>query len=207
MLVAHTGRKGAIHCGARLVEQEQWVTRWFDRLVKQQPERPNTMGAERASSSHEAANRSPQAIGEPLEDQEDRLLAAQELADEELYRWHQQELARETQAQDRAAVAARLGWSERPLTKRLRVTMEVSTSVGSKYSEIEAAPGDTINVKLAVNMVDHGQEFLKNGKRQDPRTAMEELREEEERTSRGIPAAREDEQKNPVAFSTNDPQI
>ena len=206
VLVAHTGRKGAIHCGARLAEQEQWVSRWFDKLVKPKREPSNHTGEERASSSHEAADRPPHENEEPLEDQEDRLLETQRKEDEALFDWHQQELAREAQIQDRAALSAHMGWSHRPPTKRLRVTMEVSTRTGNKYSEVEVGPGDSVNVKLSVGMVDHGHEYLKHGKRQDPRTAMEELREEEERIARGaVPA--EDVSAGPVAFSTNDPVV
>ena len=109
VLVAHTGRKGAIHCGSRLAEQERWVTKWFEMLVKPEREQQTSTGEERASSSHETADQQLPAQGEPLEDQEDRLLEAQQVADEELFGWHQRELAREAQAQDRAALVAHMG--------------------------------------------------------------------------------------------------
>ncbi|CAE7627809.1 unnamed protein product [Symbiodinium sp. CCMP2592] len=206
VLVAHTGRKGAIHCGDRLVEQEQWVRTWFNRLVKSKVENSNNAG-ERASSSHQAAPMLLETTPgeEPLEDQEERLLETQKEADEELYAWHQRELAQEAQRADRAALQAHLGWSERPPSKRVRVTVEMKTRTGSRYSEMEIAEGDHINIQLGVSVVDHGREFLHRGRPTDPTTAMEDLRKEEDRIAAGRPETRPSEPG--VMFSTNSADI
>ena len=196
VLVAHTGRRGAIHCGDQLVEQEMWVKNWFDKMVKRAP----GSGDERASSSRDDMNRAPLLVDDTLEDQESRLLEVQKEEDEALYQWHQQELAKEAQQQDRAAVEARLGWSDRPPSKRVRLSVNIATKSGSRYSEIEVGPGEKVDVSLAVEMVDHGQEFYKAGHR-----TMEELYEEETRLAKGIPAI--EKEAPATVYSTNHPEV
>ena len=183
VLVAHTGKRGNIWCGDKLTAQEEWVTQWMNNLLHERHEGA-LLGGEVASSSSDAP--AVLAEGEKPEDHRERLHEIQNQHDIELFEWHQRqsekEAAEEARRREDATMAAHMGWSTRPAKKKLRISLDVRSGKTTRYSEIEVLDGEVVTIALQTAIVECGEEFYHQGKR-------EALREEEERLQHNRPYA------------------
>ncbi|CAE7390447.1 PFP-ALPHA [Symbiodinium sp. CCMP2592] len=165
--------------GEALAAHDEWVAKWMTRLLS----RPGP--GQSASSGEEALRLSAdEAVVEAREQEE----AQQEREDEELYRWHQQQLAKEAKESDEQAVQSRLGLSQGPPEKRLRMTVEVRGR-RTHYSEFEIGPGEELTLGLSLSEGPH--RWLHAGRPVAPETAAELILKEEQRLSRHDPEATE----------------
>ena len=78
-------------------------------------------------------------------------------------------------------MTAHLGWSSRPPSKRLRISIDVRSGSSTRYSEIEVRAGEKVSINLQAGIVDSGDELYHRGKMVDARDGREALRVEEER--------------------------
>ena len=180
----------------------RWVSQWARKLAPR-GEQPGSG----AASSHEA----PPARDPHLDAEDEGLLyedRAQEeerqaQADEELYRWHTQQAAREAQLEDRAAVAAHMGWATQ---SRPKWHLDIEVQAGAARQTVtvplkEGAPAHiVINTRRTVET-----SYLFQGQPVAPEQARKRLAEATE--AYAATEASRAEPRRRTAFSTSDPEL
>ena len=91
------------------------------------------------------------------------------------------EAAGEAKRREEAEMAAHMGWSSRPSTKRLRISIDVRSGTSTRYSEVEVRDGESVTINLKASLVEGGEELFHQGRRVGTREGREALRLEEGR--------------------------
>ncbi|CAE7808075.1 unnamed protein product [Symbiodinium sp. CCMP2592] len=215
VLVAYAGKPPkAPPCSAAVYGRAEWLRRWMARLLRRGGDAPQP---EQASSSNQLPITM---VEESPEEQHERLERQQNEEDVQLFKWHQEEQAREeqkrareAQLQDRAALQANLGWSSAPPGKKIRVTVEMRSTTSSRYSEWEVGEGDEIKLKLGISMVEHGGNYINEGRKVDREIGTRELLRREQKIvdqmqkADDMPEAPQVQPERGRAWSTNDPDL
>ena len=63
------------------------------------------------------------------------------------------EAAGEAKRREEAEMAAHMGWSSRPSTKRLRISIDVRSGTSTRYSEVEVRDGESVTINLQASLV------------------------------------------------------
>ena len=98
--------------------------------------------------------------------------------DAELYEWHEQQRARTAQLEDRATLAAHLGWSTRT-TRAVRVQVADGQGARAQSLLLRLRPGERAQFRVEVDEVTD-TEYLYQGEVQDPVVARQKLLEAEQ---------------------------
>ena len=149
------------------------------------PTQPALMS--RAGSHHAAQDETERRHEEDLAMQNERDLALFEWCERQREVEAAQQDAARAQREDRATLAAHMGWSTGPPTKRMRLAMTVQ-EVGkhAKHSEFDLDPGQKIQITMDAKQDESTAHFFHDGQIVNDQIARQLLLEEEERLRNGF---------------------
>ena len=181
MLVAHIAEGSALTVGLESGDLQCGLRAWSAKWVA------SLLGRERGARLQGAASSSDEPPGgqrgvhdeQPYAERE-REEAQQQREDEELFEWHSREQARLAQAEDRAAVAANMGWSTRTSrTMEVTISASGSASTDAQTMVLRLRPGEQATLHMKVSESTR-TEYLLGGEVQPEEVAQKQIQDAEE---------------------------